>query len=243
MAQLTDAERAARVLAALAREAGSPEHASELERLSERARAGRFYVAVVGQFKRGKSTLINALLGRDLLPAGVAPVTSVVTVVRWGPGPRATVYPRHADPREIAVTGLRDYVTEEGNPGNARAVRAVEIEWPVELLRTGLCLVDTPGVGSVLAANARETQAFLPHIDAALLVLGADPPITADELALGRELAAQRIPLVVVVNKADIVSPTDLDAAVAFTRRVLVERMRLEPLILTAAARWARERR
>jgi len=74
----------------------------EIERLAE----GRFYVACVGQFKRGKSTLINALVGHAVLPAGVAPVTSVVTVVRYGSEPRARVRLANQAWQPIVLDGL-----------------------------------------------------------------------------------------------------------------------------------------
>jgi GTPase SAR1 family protein len=69
-------------LAEIARRAGAHEIAREAEALAERAREGRFYIVCVGQFKRGKSALVNALIGQPLLPTGVVPVTTAVTVVR-----------------------------------------------------------------------------------------------------------------------------------------------------------------
>ncbi len=243
MAAVTETEEAARTLRALALEAGAPGLAGELEALARRSREGRFYVALVGQFKRGKSTLVNALLETDLLPTGVAPVTSVVTLVRWGRAARATVVPRHAAPAAISLSAVRDYVTEAGNPGNVRAVSAVEIEWPARLLESGLCLVDTPGVGSISAANAAETHGFVPHIDAALVVLGADPPITAAELELVRSLAAEGPPIIVVLNKVDHLRPEELEAGAAFTRRTLSEHLAQDPLVLAVSGRAAREGR
>src|SRR5713101_8280435 len=71
------------ILIRLASEADTPGIAKDAAALAERIAEGRFYVACVGQFKRGKSTLLNALIGDPILPAGVAPVTSVVTVIRY----------------------------------------------------------------------------------------------------------------------------------------------------------------
>src|SRR5207244_12572453 len=72
------------------------------------------------------------------------------------------------------------YVTEEHNHENVKGVAVVEVFLPAPLLARGLCLVDTPGIGSTFAANSEVTRAFVPHIDAALVVLGADPPISGD---------------------------------------------------------------
>lgn len=243
MERVKDPEREARRLQSVVETAGQATLGRELAAALERAREGRFYVALVGQFKRGKSTLVNALLGADLLPTGVAPVTSVITLVRWGRTPRAAVHAAGADVAEIPLEKLADFVTESGNPGNVRGVRAVEIEFPAEWMASGLCLVDTPGVGSVIGANARETQAFVPHIDVALAVLGVDPPITAAELELFRPFPAQGTPLVVALNKADLARPEDLEAGSAFTRKVLREQLGYRGPLFAVSARGGREGR
>ena len=73
---------------------------------------------------------------------------------------------------------------EECNPENKKAVEAAEVFVPSTLLSSGMCFVDTPGLGSVFTGNTAATHAFIPHIDAALVVVGADPPIAGEELAL-----------------------------------------------------------
>ncbi|HEY1550951.1 MAG TPA: dynamin family protein [Kofleriaceae bacterium] len=211
-------------LAAIARIAGAVD-APEIEHgaltTAERLEAGRFYVAVLGQFKRGKSTLINALANRALLPTGVAPVTSVVTIVRHGEAPAARMRRRDGAWEAIPIEDVRVYVSEDGNPQNERGVVAVELVTPSSLLERGLCLVDTPGLGSVNPGNTQETRDFLPHVDAALLVVGADPPITGDEARLLRGLGERVRDMFVVVAKADRASAQELGEARAFTARVL----------------------
>jgi len=176
---LEDLERAATL-------AGASAIAREAKALAERVRDGLFYVACIGQFKRGKSTLLNALLGEEVVPVGVVPVTAVVTVVRYGERRRARVRLADETQLEISLAELPEYVTEEKNHENAKGVTAVEVFVPSRLLMGGMCFVDTPGIGSVFSGNTEATKAFVPHIDAALVVLGADPPISADELAIGR---------------------------------------------------------
>jgi hypothetical protein len=211
-------------LARLAAESDAPEIASEALGLLTRAAERQFYVACVGQFKRGKSTLINALVGTPVLPTGVAPVTAIPTVVRYGET-AARVKRARDDWVAVAPGELAAWVTEAGNPSNRRGVAGVEVFVPSPLLATGMCLVDTPGLGSVIEANTRATRAFVPHIDAALVVLGADPPISRDELDLVGELAGQAGRLVFVLNKADRLAPPDRREAAAFTERVLGERL------------------
>lgn len=199
--------------------------AADAERVAERLREGRFYLACVGQFKRGKSTLIDALAGAPVLPTAVVPVTSVVTVVRWGPRLAARVRFGERDWEEIHPASLAVYVSEDSNPGNEKNVTGVEVFVPSPLLASGMCLVDTPGIGSVFEANTEATRSFVPHVDAALVVLGADPPISGDELALVEALARTVSTLVFVLNKVDRQSPAEREQALAFTRRVLRGRL------------------
>ena len=209
--------------AALTLELDAPALAAAADALTERIAGGRFYVACVGQFKRGKSTLLNALLGQDVLPTGVVPVTSVITIVRYG-SPGAVIQFRDRT-EHVALADLPEYVTEDANRGNAKGVLAVEAFVPSPILAAGMCLVDTPGIGSVFLGNTAATRAFVPHIDAALVVLGADPPISADELALVDEIARETPELIVVLNKADRTSDSDRAAARRFCAEALAARL------------------
>lgn len=209
----------------LARKMGATAVANEAHELSERAREGRFYVACVGQFKRGKSTLLNALTGSSVLPTGTTPVTSVVTVLRYGDHLAARL--RHPSEawQEIDPADLELYVSEERNPGNVKHVEAVEVFVPSDLLISGLCFVDTPGLGSVFTANTEATRDFVPHIDAALLVVGPDPPISGEEIALAEQIARNVSTFVFVLNKADRVTEEECEASARFAQRVLSERL------------------
>ncbi|HUX66566.1 MAG TPA: dynamin family protein [Terriglobales bacterium] len=199
--------------------------------LERRLAAGRCYLACVGQFKRGKSTLIDALVGGAggaggrLLPSGVVPVTTVPTVVRFGAERRAQVRLGDQPWREVPLAALADYVSEQRNPQNQKGVAGVEVFTPSPLLASGLCLVDTPGLGSVFASNTAATRELVPQLDAALVVIGADPPLAGEELELVAEVAARVPDLVFVLNKADRASPQDCAAAAAFARQVLEARL------------------
>jgi len=120
---------------------------------------------------------------------------------------------------------LKEYVTEELNPENKKAVEGAEVFVPSPLLSSGMCFVDTPGLGSVFTGNTATTQAFIPHIDAALVVVGADPPIAGEELALVESIGAQVHDLILVINKADRTSDPERAAAAKFTRDVLAKRL------------------
>ena len=193
--------------------------------LASRLKDGRFYLACVGQFKRGKSTLLNALVGERLLPAGITPITSVPTIVRYGAPKGARIRLRDNEWREVDPATIVDYVSEESNPENHRGIAAVEVFCPSLLLASGMCLVDTPGLGSVFSENTATTEEFLPHIDAAIIVLGSDPPIAGAEVDLIVRIAPQTANLLFVLNKSDKSSTEERETAKTFARRVLENKL------------------
>ncbi|HXX44254.1 MAG TPA: dynamin family protein [Candidatus Acidoferrales bacterium] len=216
---------ALRRLAEIAGELGSDRIAEEAKSLAERLAEGRFYVVCVGQFKRGKSTLLDAIVGDRVLPTGILPVTSVPTVVRWGRTRSARVRFRGGNWLEIPPDELTQYVSEEFNPENTKGVAGVEVFVPSPLLSGGMCLVDTPGVGSIFAGNTAATQAFVPHVDAAIFVVGADPPISGEELALAGQVGKHVRNLIIVLNKADRTSDSEREMAKSFTKQALEKRL------------------
>ena len=193
--------------------------------LAVRLRASLFYLACVGQFKRGKSTLLDALLGETVLPIGVVPITAIPTIVRYGLERTARVLLKEGQWHSISVNRVEDYVSEIENPENVKGVEAVEVFLPNEILHSGVCLVDTPGISSVFELNTAVTESFIPHIDAALVVLGSDPPISGEELSLITRIA-ERVPdLLYVLNKADRLPATENEEAKRFASEVLERRL------------------
>lgn len=212
-------------IAELATDLGSASLAAEARSLTERIADRRFYVACVGQFKRGKSSLLNALLGEPLLPTGVVPVTSVITTIRFGERRSATVHTVDGQSVDIAPADIALYVTEAQNPGNEKRVAGVEVALPHDLLKLGMCLVDTPGLASVFSDATAVTKAFVPHIDAALVVLGTDPPVSHDEIELIETLAKQTEELIFVLNKADRVPASERVEARRFSDAVIAQHL------------------
>ena len=177
----------------------------------------RFTLAVVGQFKRGKSSLMNALVGRELLPTGILPLTSAITILRFGPREQLVVTWEHSDfERNEPLSALNDYVTEEGNQGNNKQVRAVYVEVPSPFLRRGLEFVDTPGVGSAIEANTATTYAFIPKCDAVVFVTGVDAPMTGAELSFLRRLRRDVGKVFCVVNKIDLLPESERAGVIGF---------------------------
>jgi GTP-binding protein EngB required for normal cell division len=214
-----------RALAVLADRLGDAGVAREAAEVAARVAEGRFYVACVGQFKRGKSTLLNALLGERVLPTGVVPVTSAITVLRHG-ARGACVRFQDGRTEDIPLEALPGYVTERENPGNRKGVRAVEVFLSSPLLAEGMCLVDTPGLGSAFEGNAAITRDLVPHVDAAIVVLGADPPISGEEAALAQDVAVHARTLVPVLNKADRLTDEERREGARFAAEILSSRLR-----------------
>lgn len=224
-------------LAALASTGGFPAIAEEARVLADRLSEGRFYLACVGQFKRGKSTLIDALLGEPVLPIGVLPVTAVPIVVRYGSERVARIRTSTSEWRQVEIDSIEQYVSETDNPENEKGVTAVEVFMPSSLLEDGMCLVDTPGIGSVFEDSSASTTAFIPHIDAAIVVLGTDPTISAGEANLAVEIGRHVRDMIFVLNKADRVSDEDLASARQFAVKILRARLNRPIQIYEISAR------
>ncbi|MFY9671540.1 MAG: dynamin family protein [Trebonia sp.] len=205
---------------------GTDQDREQIAALRARLDAARLRVLVAGEAKRGKSTLINALLGRAVLPAGVTPLTAVATTVRYGDDPHAEV--RFADGHEEKqpLTALPDLVTERGNPGNRRHVAAVTVYLDAPVLAGGVELVDTPGTGSVFAWDTAAAHEALETMDAAVFVLTADPPVSAAERDLYVKITGLAVATFTVLNKADHLDAAGLTEAAEFTRQVLAQAAR-----------------
>ncbi len=209
-----------RAMLPIAHARGDEPREQEIRVLLTRLAAGKFQLAVAGQFSRGKTTLMNALLGGAYLPMGALPMTSVVTTVRYGERTRALVR-SHASglPVEVPVTELARFVAQSSIDRVAMQVASVEVELPAELLRLGFELVDTPGVGSAIAANTAVTLRYLPQADAVVFVTGFDSPLTAAEAAFLASAAQQAGKVFLVVNKRDLVSGPDAAQVTEYVQR------------------------
>lgn len=179
----------------------------------------RFNLAVLGQFKRGKSSLMNAIIGRDLLPTGVLPLTSVVTTLCYGPIERLLIARRDWTlTQELPLSDLADYVTERSNPGNEKGVLTAQVEVPLPFLRRGLHFIDTPGVGSARAANTATTYAFLPEVDAVVFVTSVDAPLSETEESFLRDISQYAHKIFFVVNKIDLLGEVERSEVLSFIR-------------------------
>jgi len=203
-----------------------------LQRLIDKLRTNRFNLVVLGAFKRGKSTLINALLGEAVLPTAIVPLTSVVTILGYGESLKIVVHLQNGETREITQKELVDYITEKGNPRNRKGVREVEIAYPCDYLKDGVRIIDTPGVGSVYSHNTDVAYNYLPQVDAAIFVLTVDPPLSAAEQEFLKDIREYVHKLFFVLNKIDYVEAGERQEALDFTTQVLQENLAADRVMI-----------
>ena len=218
-----------RELIAFSETLGLPGPLRDLRAARERLVGDRLNLVVLGEFKRGKSTLVNALLEREVLPTGVLPLTSVVTIIAAGERERLLVSFSDGDQQESLLRDLPALVTEAGNPENRMGVDVVRVELASELLDAGIDLVDTPGVGSIHEHNTSAARDFLAQVDAAVFVLDAGQPFTAAERDLVREVTGRVPRVLLVVNKIDQLTGEDRRTTLEFVERSASELLGAEP--------------
>lgn len=185
-------------------------------------------VAILGQFKAGKSSFVNSLIGRDVLPVGVVPVTTVITRLRFGERERAVISFYDGTTKEIPVSALDEYTSEAKNPSNEKNVETVDVELPSLTEYAGLRLVDTPGLGSVFKAHMEVSANWLPEAGAAVLAVSADRPLSENDLQLIRELTQYTPRIVLLLTKADLLTPSQQDEVVRFFESTLKRELNRE---------------
>jgi GTP-binding protein EngB required for normal cell division len=178
-------------------------------------------VAVFGSFKTGKSSFLNHLAGRDVLPVGVVPVTTVVTRLRFGAAERAEVAFLDGARRPVSLADVKGYVSERENPENSKKVAAVEIELPTLRPLAPLQFVDTPGIGSALAHNTGTALQWLPNAGVAIVAISSEAPLSERDLGLLGDLRRHTPHIVLLLTKADLLTTVQRDEVLAFVKRQL----------------------
>jgi len=202
---------------------------SEIDELSEKITGEKFYLVMLGLFKRGKSSLINALLGDKIVPTGVIPLTAIITLIEFSSEKYAEIFFIDSESIKVGIDEVNRYVAEQENPKNIKKVKFVKIYHNSEILKS-ITIIDTPGVGSSLEHNTETTNEFIDKIDAALFVLSVDVPITKAEVEFLKKIKG-RIPKVIfVMNKIDLFTKEQLADATDYNKGVLNEICDKQPL-------------
>ncbi len=202
----------------------------------------RFHLVVLGQFKRGKSTFINSMLGDSLLPTSVIPLTSIVTVLKHGEKEVIDVLFEGGSRKVIQRDEISNYVTERGNPCNCKRVKQVEISFPSGYLKDGVSIIDTPGVGSTFENNTEMTYSYLPNVDAALFLLAVDPPVSQAEVAFLKDVRQYVEKIFFIQNKIDYLSRDEREESLAFSKETIEKALGTDGIhIYPLSARMALE--
>lgn len=201
-------EMIARQMIDVAQRASRPDLAERLEQARQDLDNVGVRVVVVGQFKQGKSALVNALVSAPVCPVDDVIATSVPTVVRWGEQATATLVTELSGERQAIRTAidpgeLRAHVTELAGDSGIFGTLHADVALPRRLLAGGLTLIDTPGFGRA-QVRASSNLALLPQADALVMVSDATQELTEPELVFLRQASELCSRLTFVVSKSDL---------------------------------------
>lgn len=181
-------------------------------------------ISVIGQFKRGKSTLSNCILGKNYMPVGIIPITSAVTKVVYG-RQSAEVCFENGEVRPVEIDDLSAYISEQENAQNKLGVKEVVIHSESDFLKNGITYVDTPGVGSFHKNNTEVAYDYMKESDAVIFLLSVDSPINQIEIDFLQSTKEYAGKFYFAVNKIDTVSAGDLEAYTGYCAGLLSEIM------------------
>jgi GTP-binding protein EngB required for normal cell division/ABC-type transporter Mla subunit MlaD len=217
-------------------EQGLVEFRSTLSMILDRLEDNRFEIALFGRVSSGKSSLLNATLGIDVLPVGVTPITAVPTRITYGATPAVNVWFANRSPEQFEISQLADFVAEQRNPGNERHVTRIVLQMSSPRLRDGIIFVDTPGLGSLATRGAAETLAYLPRCDLGVVLIDAGSTLTPDDLKIIQTLYEAAIPANVLLSKADLFTEADRTRVIEYVKCHIRSELNLEAQVHAVSA-------
>jgi ribosome biogenesis GTPase A len=206
-----------------------PRPPEALDRARQKLGDNAYDVLVVGEAGCGKSSFVNALVGRDLLPTDVDGATCQVFRVRHSEEEAYRLRFEDGSEEGIGAADLARYGSQAPRSGEAalgpgHALRWIEVETPARFLPPGVTLLDTPGLGALYAARAQITRRFVPLADAVIFVLDADAPIGAPELEAVEQILGVTPRLLFIQTKIDLYRREDWQAVQERSAQILKER-------------------
>jgi GTP-binding protein EngB required for normal cell division len=209
-------------------EHGLVEFRSTLSMIIDRLEDNSFEIAIFGRVSSGKSSLLNAILGTDVLPVGVIPITAVPTRLVYGDSPMVHVWFANRTPEQFDISELPQFVAEQLNRGNEKHVTRIVVRVPSARLKEGIAFVDTPGLGSLATRGAAETLAYLPRCDLGVVLIDAGSTLTPDDLQTIQTLYDAAIPANVLLSKADLLTPEDRSQVVGYVKHHIKDQLNLD---------------
>lgn len=194
-----------------------------INKLAHNVQNPELIVPVLGSQGMGKSTLINAILGANILPNDADETTCVPVEIRYGIKEKAVVYFQSAETREIELScdSLREFVDNNENDGNEKCVSHIALETPNGLLKNGLVIVDLPGVGSLTQNNQETTMRYIRQLCTAIFVIPTVPTIRRSEEVFIRGAWSSFSSAIFVQNRWDDETDEEVNDSVAFNTLVL----------------------
>lgn len=183
-----------------------------------------FDIAIIGEFKRGKSTLINALLGKDVLPMDVLPTTATLNRITYNIVPFVHIKFKDGHEEDVDIEKLNDYVTKLTDESAEMASKIEEaiVNYPINYCKNNIDIIDTPGLNDE-SAMTEVTLSVLPKIDAALMVIMAQAPFSDSERAFleSKVLTSDLGRIMFIVTGIDLLDEEDVDRVLQnITRRI-----------------------
>jgi GTP-binding protein EngB required for normal cell division len=216
------------VLAGIIDRYGFVEFRASLSRLIEKIETPAYEIAFFGRVSAGKSSLLNRIIGADLLPTGVTPITAIPTQIRNRPASGLLVWTADGRFERYEIDRLPDFVTEARNPGNDKRVTRLIADVPLPALPPEVVFVDTPGLGSLALEGATETLAYLPQCDLGVVLVDCSSSLHSDDIATLDALQSASVPSLLALSKADLLSPQDLEQLIKYTRDRVSEQLGTE---------------
>ncbi len=194
----------------------------ELNAIKKTNKSQYLNIAVVGQFKAGKSSFINNIIGENLLPTGVLPTTSIITVIENSGENKISVIFKDKSQKNITADRLADFISEEKNPKNEKNVLEVLIKTKFDSEKN-IRLIDTPGLGSVFEHNTQETIDWLPETGKAIILVSAVNPLSQNDLDLIKTTLKYSPDPVIAISKIDLIEENEQNEIVSFFDKKLSE--------------------
>lgn len=209
-------------------EHGLVEFRSTLAMILDRLEDNSFEIAIFGRVSSGKSSLLNAMLGMDVLPVGVTPITAVPTRLLYGETPAVHVWFANRTAERFDIAQLPEFVADQLNRGNEKHVTRIVVQLPSARLREGIAFVDTPGLGSLATRGAAETLAYLPRCDLGVVLIDAGSTLTPDDLQTIGILYETAIPATVLLSKADLLTLENRSRVIGYVKDHIREELNLD---------------
>jgi GTP-binding protein EngB required for normal cell division len=192
----------------------------DIMQLQQKMHNEELNIVITGIFKRGKSSLIKAVIQENIMPTGVVPVTAIINLLKYAATPSLEIFFKKKEKVTKPISSLNEFVSEEENPENIKNVAHVIVYHPAPILKT-ITIIDTPGVGSSFEHNTDTTLQFLNKIDVAIFVLSADMPISKTDIEFLQQLYEQIKNIVFVENKKDLLSATHLQKMLDHNKKTI----------------------